>query len=898
MAAAVAGLVAVGLLACGPAPEPVEVADLVAELRYAEVARELPVVDLGTPSATGARAGGWSWNETSPDGATFAWAVGPRSELAVYLAWQRELDVRVRCRAFRYPGAPAQVVDVHWDDVQVASVELGAGFEERSFVIPTELATPGDHRLAFVPTYFARSARPAVADETAGDRPLGQRPPQAPAAGPFAEAVEERRGDQRKLSIACDWVAIGAGNGSRGAAGGEVRHGAESPPGAESASDGAGESPAAASRPPDAESTSAVEPGNEGGPRGEGETLWIPVGSEAAFFLEPEQDLDLRWDELSVRGDAGLAAVWEVEGEAPAATALARSSSQPLTLPGPAARSGAAAEGAVPFRAARLTLRAVPAAAASGTAGTAGDVEAGVVLRRPRLTSDGCGSAALRPTAERSATGVSGTPEVSDAAESRHSSQLDSILLWIIDTLRVDRLGYHGHEVPGAAVSPNLDALAARSTVFEQAIAQSSWTRPTVATLLTGVGPERHGIRELSHGMEESFVTLPEQLRELGYATAGFSANANVTADTGFAQGFDRFEYGAVEVDELVGQALAWLDELSPPASVSPAAGGPGEPAGEAALSGSPPRLPGSAVPATSPGDRSGDQPFFLMILSVEPHAAFAPAEPFRSRFAPTVSDRELGSVDHLRALNRKEAPSSPELVDQLFQLYDGEIAWNDHVFGVMRDALRERGHDPLVVVIADHGEAFEERGVFGHAWDLHREVLDIPFFIHLPGQVEGRRVRTPVQQADVLPTLMELAGGTPGHDVEGDSLAPLLQLSPTRSGAGTGESGSPAAALEDRLLLSTMDTFRRPAASLVRGRYKFIELRRPGRAPVRQLFDRVADPEERQDLAATRPILAGRLARLLREQVELSGQGAAPAPQVEVDEDTRRRLRALGYIE
>ena len=94
------------------------------------------------------------------------------------------------------------------------------------------------------------------------------------------------------------------------------------------------------------------------------------------------------------------------------------------------------------------------------------------------------------------------------------------------------------------------------------------------------------------------------------------------------------------------------------------------------------------------------------------------------------------------------------------------------------------------------------------------------------------------------------------------------------------------------------MDTFRRPAASLVRGRHKLIELRRPGHAPSRQLFDWVDDPEERHDLAAERPILAGRLARLLREQLELSGRGAAPAPEVEVDEETRRRLRAMGYIE
>ncbi|MYJ26409.1 MAG: sulfatase, partial [Holophagales bacterium] len=422
-------------------------------------------------------------------------------------------------------------------------------------------------------------------------------------------------------------------------------------------------------------------------------------------------------------------------------------------------------------------------------------------------------------------------------------------LLWIVDTLRVDRLGFHGH---GRPVSPNFDALAERSTVFERAVAQSSWTRPTVATLLTGVGPERHGIRELNHGLEGSFATLPERLRELGYVTAGFSANANVTADTGFEQGFDRFEYGAVDVDTLARWALDWLDQVA----------------------------------AETP-----DQPFFLMVLSVEPHASFDPAEPFRERFAAGVQDRGLGTVEHMRALSNRRIPSTPEVVDQLFLLYDAEIAWNDHVFGEFRRELDSRGRNPSIVVVSDHGEAFEERGVFGHAWDLHREVLDIPFLIHRSGQDEGRRVSVPVQQADLLPTLIEIAGGEAGQGIEGDSLLPLLDAA---SVATAGESEG----LADRLLLSTMDTFRRPAASLVRGRYKLIELRRAGHAPSRQLFDRTADPEELHDLAAERPLLLGVMARHLREQLELAAGSAVEAVEVELDEDTRRRLQALGYIE
>ncbi len=752
-----------GISGCGPGPAQVEIVDLVSEFRYAEVRRERPLIDLGTPAAAPALVGGWSWNEADPAGNTFVWAVGPRSEIGVYLASARELEVRMTCRAHRYPGAPAQRLAVLWNDTEVADLELSGRFAEHRFTVPSSLALAGSHRVEFVPSYFGRP--PDVAAAGAG------RTPRHP----------------RKLSFACDRIEVGDG----------------------------------------------PTPGQA---RGEADTLWIPAASEVSFFLEPERDLELRWQGFSPRGGSGLEVVWEVEGAAPAGavaaagTAVARDAADPVVrLPLPPGRADPPP--------AKLTLRAsVRRPEDDGQAREAAD-EGGIVLRAPRLF------ARMRPPAP-----AADGPGVSVPAAAPGQPPSESILLWIIDTLRVDRLGFHGHDRP---VSPNFDALAERSTVFDRAVAQSSWTRPTVATLLTGVGPERHGIRELNHGLDASFATLPEMLRELGYATAGFSANANVTGATGFEQGFDRFRYDAVDVDTLAEWALDWLDEVA----------------------------------AESP-----DRPFFLMILSVEPHAAFDPAEPFRERFAAGVEDRELGTVAHMRALSDKRAPSTPEVVDQLFRLYDAEIAWNDHVFGEFRRELERRGRNPAIVVVADHGEAFEERGVFGHAWDLHREVLDIPFFIHRPGQTEGSRVPAPVQQADLLPTLIELAGGQPARGIDGDSLLPLLDPGSRAAAAADG--------FADRPLLSTMDTFRRPAASLVRGRYKLIELRRAGHGPSRQLFDRVADPEELHDLAAERPLLAGVMARRLREQLDLAAGSSVEAVEVELDEDTRRRLEALGYIE
>lgn len=127
------------------------------------------------------------------------------------------------------------------------------------------------------------------------------------------------------------------------------------------------------------------------------------------------------------------------------------------------------------------------------------------------------------------------------------------MVLWIVDTLRADRLGLHGAENP---VSPNYDALAERSTVFESAVAQSSWTRPTVATLLTGVGPIKHGVHRAEHSLGGEWRLLPERLGELGYATAGFTANGNVQEKFGFDRLAGADSRPVVSVSLLTGEAV------------------------------------------------------------------------------------------------------------------------------------------------------------------------------------------------------------------------------------------------------------------------------------------------------------------------------------------------------
>ncbi len=152
-------------------------------------------------------------------------------------------------------------------------------------------------------------------------------------------------------------------------------------------------------------------------------------------------------------------------------------------------------------------------------------------------------------------------------------------------------------------------------------MAQSSWTRPTVATLLTGVGPIKHGVHRAEHSLGADLRLLPERLGDFGYATAGFTANGNVQEKFGFDRGFDEFWFhNRATAEQLVELALGWLD----------------------------------GVRAEDP-----DRPFFAMIVSIEPHDGYEPAEPFRARFADGIDDAEIGTVEFVKQPRLKQRAST-----------------------------------------------------------------------------------------------------------------------------------------------------------------------------------------------------------------------------------------------
>ncbi|MDX1501681.1 MAG: sulfatase, partial [Thermoanaerobaculia bacterium] len=424
------------------------------------------------------------------------------------------------------------------------------------------------------------------------------------------------------------------------------------------------------------------------------------------------------------------------------------------------------------------------------------------------------------------------------------------IVVYLVDTLRADHLGCYGYHRP---TSPQIDRFAEDATLFTGALAQSSWTRPAVATLFTGLYPEVHGVTGRQSGLPAGVATLAELLREAGYATAAVSTNPYVTPAFGLDRGFDTFVELPVDrrteevhqlSDRLNREAFAWLD-------------------------------------ARPPG-----RPFFLYLHSTDPHLPYAPRSPYRERFARPGSAAVAGTKETVYRLTAGELEATVAVREGLIDLYDAEIAFNDAAFGELRRRLEELGlwESALVVLLADHGEEFGDHGLWTHGRTLYSEQLAMPLVVRLPGgRGAGRRVDAPVSQVDLLPTLLDYLGVGAPEAVQGRSF--LAAFEP-----GFSPSDPPPA------IYAHLGINGRRHLAVTRGRRKVVyraqRLLRP--MPRVEQYDLERDPGERRNLAYQEPVWTGYLLSLSRLR-EL--WPALHAEDVELSEELQKNLEALGYV-
>lgn len=423
-----------------------------------------------------------------------------------------------------------------------------------------------------------------------------------------------------------------------------------------------------------------------------------------------------------------------------------------------------------------------------------------------------------------------------------------NLILISIDTLRADHLGCYGYPRP---VSPTLDAFAAEAIVFNDVFADSPWTLPSHATMLSGHGSLTHGAVLHNRGIAGDILLLSEILREAGYQTKALVSSIFLSPNYGFAAGFNEYHFWADNrrSDVLIDRAMRLVDER--------------------------------------------DDPFFLFLHLFDPHWPYDPPVDWLGKRRDEYKD--VNRPAQFPEFLAWALQAGPDLQEKARRLYDEEISFTDAQLGRFFTYLHETGlwNQTVVAVTSDHGEELLDHGLWGHGHSLYQEQLRVPLIVHLPPRyaLPPRRIAAPVGLIDLTPTLLDLLNVPAPVAMEGRSLVRLLR----GDDAATGEECylahlrlSPPHAAEQFALRQGPYKYFSPAGDVPFGDYT---LPHP-----EQLFDLAADPGEQTDLSQDRPedllLLRESLNELLGRRLDRGGS------EVPISPETLRRLRSLGYLQ
>lgn len=458
------------------------------------------------------------------------------------------------------------------------------------------------------------------------------------------------------------------------------------------------------------------------------------------------------------------------------------------------------------------------------------------------------------------------------------------VILVIADTLRRDHLSAYGYE---RDTTPELAAMAGEGVLFDNAIAQGTWTKISVPSILTSLHPTSHGILQFTDRLPAGATTMAEVFRQAGYATLQTSSVPFSGQLTNLQQGVEVLHESASLPEDagsktgriLTDRVLEWIETHR-------------------------------------------DVPFFAMIHAFDPHSPYEPAAPyngwwtepnatadhkadheavkpfidmplFKMMTMPTREDLIEAKVDPERYLNRE------------IGWYDGSIRALDAEIGRLKSRLKHLGLTDKVAIVflADHGEELLDHGQHWHGPTVYAELTEVPLLFWAPGYLpSGVEAPQTVQLLDVMPTVLDLAGLPVPEAAQGQSLLPLIaSLDAGEEEASRGWRARPAFSESasgpnfQRVLPGTPEG----RDAIVDDRWRLIENVEPPEGwPRYELFDRNADPLDQNNVASEHPEVVADLAAKLE-----AWRDWAQAQQLEADSidnmsaEELARLRSLGYI-
>lgn len=434
-----------------------------------------------------------------------------------------------------------------------------------------------------------------------------------------------------------------------------------------------------------------------------------------------------------------------------------------------------------------------------------------------------------------------------------------NVLLITIDCLRPDHMGVYGYERP---TTPNLDDLASEGIRFTQAISQGPCTRVSFASMFSSTYPAMFG--GFFH-LSPQRTVLAEILREAGYCPVAFGSNPYLSPNYGYDKGFEIFDDNLVPwIQSHQHRLLKCLNRFFVVAHRWP------------------PYLPADALTAKAVRflrRHPAARPWFLWLHYMDVHAPYRPPRRHAARFQSTerleLSDQDLWQ----KALSKPHEISENER-QHLIDLYDAEINFVDEQIGHLLMYLRRLGllDSTLIIVTADHGEAFGEHGQFSHRFELYDELLRVPLLMRLPARLPAAQVVTAqVRLLDLVPTILDLLD-LDGRPFEGASLLPLVE----------GHEKTPRITISETQPETGLYAIRQDGWKLIlnvhTGAVELYNLRR--------------DPRETINCTNTAPLMASNLEAQLRSHLQRIEASPSSQAWVEVDHLTMDRLHALGYVE
>lgn len=310
-----------------------------------------------------------------------------------------------------------------------------------------------------------------------------------------------------------------------------------------------------------------------------------------------------------------------------------------------------------------------------------------------------------------------------------------NVILIVVDTLRADHLGCYGYS---RNTSPTIDRLANEGIIFKNMLAQSSWTRSSTASILTGLYPKNHGANTREDRLSEAVHLLPEILGKHGYNSYAFVHNANVGVSVGFNQGYKEF-FTASEKSKVDSTNMHLISG----------------------------HLNRTLLKFIQKLEDTSNN--FIYIHYIDPHVPYTPREKHFSK-----SNKTTFSLDFFRskAIHSMSESQRLKVIEEMINAYDDEILGSDKMIGDLMQTLKKKNMDSnsIIIITSDHGEEFFEHGGLSHGHTLYEEQLRVPLIIRLPDSIH-KTFDEIANLVDILPTILSLLKiPIPGH-IDGISL-------------------------------------------------------------------------------------------------------------------------------